>query len=147
MIYKGDLRFNCCESVLLMIDEKHPLLGLSSPVIRIASNFGGGVAGWGDICGAATGVAMAIGLIHGTEGNESLQIYDEKRAKERALTQEFLQSFRAKWGHITCRGLLGCEGCSIEERKKRYDELKAKNESHCDEYVDWAAEKALDLLT
>jgi len=24
--------------------------------------------------------------------------------------------------------------------------LKAKNESHCDEYVDWAAEKALDLI-
>jgi C_GCAxxG_C_C family probable redox protein len=146
MIYKGDLRFNCCESVLLLIDRKHPLPGLSSSVIRIASNFGGGIAGWGDMCGAVTGVAMAIGLINGTEGNENVLVYDEKRAKERALTQEFIESFRSQWGYITCRGLLGCEGCSSEERKKRYDELNAKNETHCDEYVDWSAQKALDLL-
>jgi C_GCAxxG_C_C family probable redox protein len=146
MIVKGELRFNCCESVVMMVHEKHPLPGFDDSVMRIASNFGGGVAGWGEICGALSGAAMAIGLTYGTDGRESLKAFDEKKAKERKITQDLLRDFSAKWGHVDCGGLLGCPNCDPEKRMKRYDELKAKGQNHCDEYVEWAAAKTLELI-
>jgi len=146
MIYRGELRFNCCESTLIMINEKRLLPGFGKDVLRLASNFGGGVAGWGDMCGAAAGAAMAIGLIYGTEGTETLKVYDEMRAREKNVTVKFLQAFRGKWGYTSCRGLLGCEGCSPEERFKRYNELKDKGQTHCDEYVEWSEKKALEMI-
>lgn len=147
MIYRGELRFNCCESVLLMINEKHQLPGFDEDVLRVASNFGGGVAGWGDICGAASGAVMAFGLLYGTDGTETLKIYDEKRLREKQITQRYLQEFREKWGYVTCRGLLGCEGCSPDERFKRYNQLKEQGLTHCDEFVEWSAKKALEIVT
>jgi len=146
MIIKGDIRFNCCESVLMMVNEKHTLPGFDVAVMRIASNFGGGVAGWGQICGAITGAAMAIGLAYGTDGSETRLIFDEVRLKERKLTQEFIQSFKARWGHLDCCGLLGCTDCTPDARTKYADELKARGESHCDEYVDWATKKSLEII-
>jgi C_GCAxxG_C_C family probable redox protein len=146
MLYKGELRFNCCESTLLKVTENYPLPGFDKPVLRIASNFGGGVAGWGDICGAATGAVIAFGLVYGTEGEESLSEYESKRLKMREVTQSFLRSFEKKWGQLTCRCLLGCADCSPEARLARYNQLKEKRETHCDEYVDWVVEKTLDLL-
>jgi C_GCAxxG_C_C family probable redox protein len=146
MIYKGELRFNCCESALMMINEKRPIPGIGKDVLKLASNFGGGVAGWGDMCGAATGAAMAFGLIFGTEGIESLKVYDEMRLREKQITQRFLEEFRAKWGYVTCRGLLGCEGCSSEQRFARYNKLKEQGLTHCDDFVEWSAKKALEII-
>ena len=34
---------------------------------RIATPFGGGIGGRGEVCGAVTGAVMAIGLKHGRE--------------------------------------------------------------------------------
>jgi C_GCAxxG_C_C family probable redox protein len=146
MILKNGLRFNCCESVLLKIHEEHPLPGFDDATMRIASNLGRGVAGWGDVCGAPLGVAIAIGLIYGTDGDEKPLIFDEKRTRERKITLEFLNRFKTRWGYVGCRDLLGCSGCTPEERTKRGEELKARGESHCDEYVDWAAAEALAII-
>jgi C_GCAxxG_C_C family probable redox protein len=146
MIVKNGLRFNCCESVLLKIHETNPLPGFEDSTMRVASNLGGGIAGWGDICGALIGGAMVIGLIYGTDGDETLPKFDEERLKVRKITVELIKEFETRWGHIGCRYLLGCASCTPEERAKRGEELKAKGESHCDEYVDWAAEKTLTIL-
>ena len=146
MIVKNGLRFNCCESVLLKIQDEHPLPDFDDSTMKIASNLGGGVAGWGDICGAILGGGVAIGLIYGTTGNETTQIFDEKRLKERKMTQELIRSFTEKWGTPICRDLLGCPNCTPEERAKRGEELRARGESHCDEYVDWTAERVFNML-
>jgi len=146
MIVKGKLRFNCCESVLIRVHEKRPLPGFDDSILRIASNFGGGVAGWGEICGAISGAAMALGLLFGSDGKEFPQVFDEKRKKERMLTQDLLRDFSEKWGHVDCCGLLGCPNCTPEMRTKHYDELKAKGETHCDDYVEWLASKTLELI-
>jgi C_GCAxxG_C_C family probable redox protein len=146
MIVKNGLRFNCCESVLLKINEEHPLPGFNETTMRIASNLGGGVAGWGDICGALLGGAMAIGLTYGTEGDETTQTFDEKRIAERKITVELIKEFKTRWGHVGCCDLLGCPGCTPEERAKRGEELRERGESHCDEYVDWTAAKILVIL-
>jgi C_GCAxxG_C_C family probable redox protein len=123
----------------MVINEKRSLPGFGEDILRLASNFGGGVAGWGDMCGAAAGAAMAFGLIYGTEGNEPLKIYDEMRLREKQITQRFLQKFLGKWGYITCRGLLGCEGCSPEQRFARYNKLKEQGLTHCDDFGEESA--------
>jgi C_GCAxxG_C_C family probable redox protein len=145
MITREDKKFNCCESTLIRVDNKKPLAGFDTPVMRIASNFGGGVAGWGSACGAVTGAAMAIGLIMGTNGTESPEEYEEKREKMRDLTQKFHKAFEDRWGHINCYDLLGVN-TRTPEGKVRYEEMKAKGETECADYVEWAAEKILELV-
>jgi C_GCAxxG_C_C family probable redox protein len=145
MITREDKKFNCCESVLIRVDKKNPLPGFGAPVMRIASNFGGGVAGWGSACGAVTGAAMAIGLIMGTDGTESPEEYEENREKMRALTQKFNQAFEEKWGYINCYDLLGVN-TRTPEGKARYEEMKDRGETECSNYVEWAAEKVLELV-
>jgi C_GCAxxG_C_C family probable redox protein len=146
MIEQKGLKFNCCESTLIRVNEKHPLPGLGSPVMRVASNFGGGVAGWGSACGAVTGAAMAFGLLMGTEGDETPEGFKQKRDRMRALTQVFNKAFEEKWGNVNCYGLLGVN-TRTPEGKARYEEMKARGETHCEDYVKWAAEKVLSILS
>src|SRR4030042_715749 len=145
MIERGGIRFNCCESTLMRVDEGHPLPGLGPAVMRIASNFGGGVAGWGSVCGAVSGAAMAFGLVMGTEGDESPSKFQAARDRMRAMTQAFNKSFEERWGRIDCYGLLGVN-TRTPEGKARYEEMKARGETHCEEYVRWAAEKVLCII-
>jgi len=146
MISRGEVRFNCCESTLMRIDEAHRLPGFGVNVMRIASNFGGGVAGWGDVCGAVSGAAMALGLVYGTSGDEAEKEFSEKRKQIRTLTQELMKAFEEEWSHVDCYGLLECN-TRIPEGKAKYDEMKAKGLLHCDEYVQWAERKALELMS
>lgn len=146
MIVKDGHRFNCCESVLMAVNEKRHLPGYSNATVRVASNLGGGVAGWGDICGAIIGGAMAVGLLMGTNGDEPIPMFEEMRLKERKITLELIKAFEEKWGNVGCRRLLGCEGCTPEERAKRGEDLRARGESHCDKYVDWVAVTTLETI-
>ena len=139
------MRFNCAESVLKRINEAQSLRGFNPSVMRIASNFGGGVAGWGCICGAVSGAAMSLGLVNGTSGDEAEDEFTEKRTEMRALTQELMRAFEDEWGYIDCRDLLGFT-TGTPEGKARYDELKAEGLLHCDEYIRWAERKTLELM-
>lgn len=145
MINRDEKKFNCCESTIIRVDDKRRLQGFEAPVMRLASNFGGGVAGWGSACGAVTGAAMAIGLMMGTDGTESKEEFEGKREKMRELTQRFAGAFEEKWGHINCYDLLGVN-TRTPEGKKRYEEMKERGETHCAEYVEWAAEKVIELV-
>jgi C_GCAxxG_C_C family probable redox protein len=146
MIVKDGLKFNCCESVLMITSGQRPLPGYDKATLRIASNLGGGIAGWGDMCGALVGGVIAIALVHGTNGNEPKHCFDDLRLRERRITQELIEGFKERWGYVGCRNLLGCEGCTPEERAKRGEDLRARGESHCDEYVDWIATKTIEIL-
>jgi C_GCAxxG_C_C family probable redox protein len=145
MISRGNLGYNCCESVLMKINEKKPLPGFDEYVLRIASNFGGGVAGWGSVCGAVGGVAIAFGLIYGTDGDENPKVFQRKRSKLREVTQEFIRAFEEEFGSVNCMDLLGVDR-RVEGGRRRYNELRAQGAFSCGEYVEWAAKKALELL-
>ena len=145
MISKGDLRFNCCESVLIRIDRESPLPDFDADVMRIASAFGGGVAGWGSVCGAASGAAIALSLIYGTDGDEHPDEFQGKRDRLRDKTQRFLRAFEEGFGSVNCMDLLRVDR-RTEEGRRRYDELKAQGVFRCGEYVEWAAEKVLEML-
>jgi len=146
MITRGELTYNCAESVLIKVNGVHPLPDFGVAAMKISSNLGGGVGGVGEICGAASGGAVAIALVLGTEGNESKQAFDDKRAREHILTQTLLAEFRSRFGHLACLDLLGCPGCTPQERRKRGELLKERGESRCDEYVEWVAARTVQLL-
>jgi C_GCAxxG_C_C family probable redox protein len=145
MIVRDGKRFNCCESVLIMIDEGHPLPGFESDIMKAASSLGGGVGGWGSACGAAIGAVIALGLVHGTDGEETPEEFLEKRGQLRALSQVLLKEFENAFGSVNCMDLLGVDR-RTEEGKGRYAEMRAQGLVKCDDYVAWAAKRGLAIL-
>jgi C_GCAxxG_C_C family probable redox protein len=145
MISRDEKRFNCCESTLIRIDGEHPIPGFDEDIMRVASNFGGGIGGWGSACGAVTGAAMALGLLYGTNGDEPLGEFEEKRKTARALTQEFMKSFEEEWSTVRCIDLLGVDFRTPEGREE-YEEMKMKGETQCEDYVEWASNEIINLI-
>ena len=145
MIVKDGKRFNCCESVLLMVDEGHSLPGFESNIMKTASSLGGGVGGWGSACGAAIGAVIALGLVHGADGEETPEEFQKRRMQLRDLSQVLLKEFEEAFGSLNCMDLLGVDR-RTEEGKARYAEMKAQGLVKCDDYVDWAAKRAFQIL-
>lgn len=145
MIERDGKRYNCCESTIMKVHEKHPLDGFGRGVMRATSNMGGGGAGWGSACGAVTGGIMAFGLAMGTNGDESPEEFTATRDKMREYTQEFLKAFEERWGNVDCFDLLGVD-TRTPEGKAKHEENKAKGLYYCEDFVQWAAEKVLDIF-
>ena len=145
MIEREGKRFYCCESTIMKVNEKHPLKGFGVGVMRATSNMGGGGAGWGSMCGAVSGAVMAFGLAMGTEGHESPEEFTAIRDEMRAYTQEFLKAFEDKWGHINCFDLLGAD-TRTPEGKAKHEANKAKGIYFCEDFVQWAADKVLEIF-
>ena len=145
MIKKDEKSFNCCESALIRINTEHSLPGFDEDIMRVASGFGGGVGGWGSICGAVSGGVMAFGLLYGTDGTEVPEEYDRMRIEFRELQQDYFRAFEAEYGSINCMDLLGVDR-RTSEGNRRYKELQAQGAFNCGKYVDWAVEKALAML-
>jgi C_GCAxxG_C_C family probable redox protein len=95
--------FTCSQAVLSVWGGQ---FGLDrQKALRLASAFGGGMAGLGEVCGAVTGGLMVIGLTHGqTEARDK-----ETKAKNYALVRDFTSRFRARHGSLLCRELIGCD--------------------------------------
>lgn len=86
----------------------------SDVIPRIASAFGAGIGGRGEVCGAVVGGAMAIGLVHGRQ--EPWQ----PRDKPYALAQELCHRFEEEMGDIHCRQLTGMDLSTPEGIKAYY---------------------------
>ena len=79
-------------------------LGIQSELIpRIATAFGGGIGGRGEVCGAVIGSVMAIGLKYGREEPS------QPRDKAYTLAREFCQRFQEETGSLSCRELTGMD--------------------------------------
>jgi len=97
--------YNCAQSVLyafcddLNIDR--------DTALRIATGFGGGMGGMGEVCGAISGGIMVLGLRYGM-GKEK-----DKEAKELTYkkTRDLIEGFARKHNTVDCRSLLG--GCNL----------------------------------
>ena len=66
---KNELSFNCAESTMIGIDRDSLLEGFSNSCMRMASILGGGISGFGEVCGAVSGAVLSLGLILGTNGH------------------------------------------------------------------------------
>ena len=95
--------YSCSQSVLAAFAERFNLN--RDQALRVAAAFGGGMSRAGETCGAVTGGLMALGLYAGSTDPE------DKAAKERtyALGQDFMARFKARFGDMDCRCLLGVD--------------------------------------
>ncbi|NCB35947.1 MAG: C_GCAxxG_C_C family protein [Clostridia bacterium] len=92
--------YSCAQSVFTAFHEE---IGLTeSMALKIASGMGGGVAGMREICGAFTGMTLALGALRGSD------VTDNPEAKKAlyALIQERGECFRTEYGSLICRDLL-----------------------------------------
>lgn len=112
---------NCAQAVLGAFCEKYGLDRATA--LRLSGGLGGGMR-CGEVCGAASGSVLVIGLRHGAAEPAD-------KAKKEACgkkTAEFIAAFRERHGSCVCRELLKASGRKI-----------------CDELIRSAAE-ALDRL-
>ena len=102
--------YNCAQSVLIPYAEQ---LGMTQEQARaLAENFGAGMR-HGATCGAVTGALMVLGALG----------YREETARQ------FLQTFRAQQGELTCEKLL-----------KLGEQQGLEKKAHCDSLVVSAVE-------
>ncbi|TXT54119.1 MAG: hypothetical protein BAJATHORv1_90068 [Candidatus Thorarchaeota archaeon] len=137
---------NCAESVIVRVDRNYPLSALNDSVMRIASMCGGGICGSGQICGAANGATICLGLALGTDGTEESDLFKERRAFARNIGNQFLQEFVEAWGTTDCRHLKAMDSGAMNPAGT----LRIQQEpvrDRCDEYVQWSAEKIVEILS
>ena len=101
---------NCAQSVVSSFSEDYGVD--ESLACKIAGGLGGGARS-AELCGAASGATLVIGLKYGQE-----KIGDaEAKQKCGEETIEFMRRFRAANGSIVCRDLLECD-ISTDEGKE-----------------------------
>lgn len=93
--------YNCAQASFLAFSD---LTGLDTDTaVRVASCFGGGIGRMREVCGAASGALMALGMLHTPEDPSD----QAKKAEYYERIQRYAQRFRACNGALLCRDLLG----------------------------------------
>ena len=105
--------YNCSQAVFLAFA---PELGMDrDAAARLSSPFGGGMGRLREVCGAVSGMLMAAGALYGydTPGDDTVtgELY--------TLVQELAGQFKAEFGTMICRELLGREGAEPPVPEKR----------------------------
>lgn len=128
-------RFNCAEAVLTGVAQACGMDTPSAP--RIATAFGGGMAGQGETCGAVTGAMMALGLKFGRERGDD----NDSKAATYAKVRELFAAFEKEFGTCRCYDLIGFdlttpEGLEQAKQAGLHDKICPKYVEFC---ADWAA--------
>ena len=95
--------YNCAQAVYLAFLDKYGIDETTAALI--AGPMGGGVGGQREVCGAVSGMALALGMLYG---------YSDPADKETKMAlyghvQECSARFKAVTGSIICRTLLGLD--------------------------------------
>ncbi|MBE6985467.1 MAG: C_GCAxxG_C_C family protein [Ruminococcaceae bacterium] len=124
---------NCAQATLLAFSD---LTGLDeATAMKLASSFGGGMGRLREVCGAVSGMFMALGLIY---GDSDVPTHENKVAHYQRV-QELAARFKEKNGSIICRELLdGVQTTHGVEPEKRTDQYYTKRP--CGELCACAAE-------
>ena len=111
-------RCNCSQAVFAAFRQADVLD--EACALRLATMFGGGVAGsGGGMCGAVSGALMAISMRFGMGGLEELA----NKSKTYELGRQFIAEFEKRMGSCRCESILGlCIGEPENLQKAR--ELK-----------------------
>lgn len=128
-------QYNCCESVLLALTE---YLGICSELIpKIGTAIGAGVGLNGLLCGSVSSVAMVIGIKYGRNRAE------ENPQATWNLIDEYVASFKDKFGAVNCRQLTGLDLKTPEGLKEYYSRV---HDHECTKRLRFAVEKAVEIL-
>ena len=135
--------YNCAESVIIRVNKESPLPGLNASCMRIASVLGGGISGSGEVCGAISGAVISLGLMLGTNGDETIDDFKSKRTRARSVVKELLQEFNDCWGSVRCAHLIEMD----EGKSKPIGTLRLEGppSNLCNEYVDWSTRKINEI--
>ncbi len=108
--------YNCAQSILYAFG---PELGLvAETALRIATGFGGGMGGRGEVCGAVTGGILALGLKYGRGNQQDRSVAQAAYGR----TQDFMAAFERTHGSCCCRTLLGGIDLRTPEGMQRFTE-------------------------
>ena len=93
--------YNCAQATLCSFADR---IGADEALLRrVSSDFGGGMSGTRETCGAVTGMLMALGLMKGyddvTDTAHKQRLYAEGR--------ELIDDFTAEFGTTQCSELSG----------------------------------------
>jgi C_GCAxxG_C_C family probable redox protein len=129
--------FLCSESVLLAISDH---LRVKSELIpKIATGFGAGIGGQGEVCGAISGGVIALGLKYGRNTAEKQKI------KPYWFAAELLKRCEKEFGYVMCRELTGCD-LTTEAGLKKYSDKKMW-ETKCRRYIEIVTAIVFDLIS
>lgn len=95
--------YSCSQVVVLTYCEDFGLSRESG--LKISSGFGGGMGRMGEVCGAAAGAFMILGLKFMSMSEDNVI----SKAKVYEKVREFVRRFEERNGCIRCRDLLGCD--------------------------------------
>ena len=129
--------FNCCQAVFVPFAQE---LGLDrETALKLSSGFGGGMRN-AEICGAASGAVMALGLKYGQFKG------DDEGSKEKIgqKVKNFSAAFKEKYSFIVCRDLMGCD--TTTEVGKEYAAENDLRDTVCTGLIKYAVELLESML-
>ncbi len=124
---------NCAQAVFCAFSD---LTGIDEAMgMKLASSFGGGMGRMREVCGAVSGMLMALGVLYDTGKVPS----QEEKAAHYQHVQELAAKFKEENGSIICRELLnGVQTTAGNAPEQRTQAYYAKRP--CGEYCVAAAE-------
>ncbi len=140
--------YNCAESTVLIVNDKHPLPGFGAEAMKIMSLTGAGISVSGHACGAVVGIATALGLAYGTDGTEPQDEFPNKRMENMMMSRAIINEFKEKFGAVNCIDLTGLD-FSVDDDFAKWPETYIEREKlpvNCHTYIDWAAQRVLETL-
>lgn len=103
--------YNCAQSTAAAFADD---LGIeASLLLRAMSGFGGGIAGRGEICGAASGMLLAAGFLFGSEQ----ALPPQEKAALTDKMEGLLRRLEEEWGCVNCKELLDRKEPSLPRRE------------------------------
>jgi C_GCAxxG_C_C family probable redox protein len=130
--------YNCAQAVVACCGRDYGLP--RETAIQVAQAFGGGMGRTGNICGAAVGALMVIGL------KCSAKDASDRAAKAESgrIAQEFLARFQARSGSLLCRDIIGCDLSTPEGLKHAME--SGRHNTICPKAIVGAVEIIEELL-
>lgn len=121
---------NCSVSVFRALSEQ--VEGGELLDYHLAAGFGGGLGRNGYVCGAVSAATMFIGMM--SRGMSKQEIYEK--------VDGFLNDFKARFGEVNCRGLLGVD----LKTKEGMAFLASEGHKQCAHYVRYAADRVGEMI-
>lgn len=109
------------------------------------TTFFGGISGHQDgVCGAVSGVGIALGLRYrDTSGDKD----KAQKARELAIqkTTEIVNQFKKRFGTIVCIDLVGVDFSDPEAAKRHFENPPCGITDTCPDFVRFVVEKMIEL--
>jgi C_GCAxxG_C_C family probable redox protein len=132
----GPGHLNCAQAVLffaLLAMDQDP------ESVALAGYMGGGMARMGEICGALSGAALALGVRKLTGGEPGAKDPEETFA----FLQELFRDFEEEFGALGCRSLLGCD---ISTPRGFREAKKTNALGRCPQFVTWTMDRLAGFI-